>query len=134
MGKFIVRVSVILVAIYFITAFAVAQILHTNIFSSMYVILFEATVVVYCYSEGKYHCKYMKYTALSILISDTLSRLDYLFDFLSVSLHNLIPIVILNIGIGISLIKAITHFIKVFKIKYGRKQSVSNSSVGVISH
>lgn len=124
MSKFLVRVSVLFVAIYFIIAFVVAQTTNTNIFSSLYVLLFEAIVVVYCYSEGKYHCKYMKYTALSILISDTLTRLDYLYDFMSVSLHNLIPVTIICIGLGFSVAKALIHFYKVMLLKWKKTNLV----------
>lgn len=134
MGKFLVRVSVIAVGVYFLLSHIFAQFLGIDIRSNLYVLLFELLTVVYCCSEGKYHCKYIKYTAIALFISDALVRLDFAFNFLSVTLFNLVPITILTAGIGISLIKAITHFIKVFKIKYGRKQSVSNSSVGVISH
>jgi hypothetical protein len=59
----------------------------------------------------------MKYTALSIFLADTLTRLDYIFDFMSVSAHNLIPIGILALGIGTSITKAIMHFVRVMKLK-----------------
>jgi hypothetical protein len=118
MGKFLVRFSVLLIAIYFIIAFIVAQTLAINIFDDHYVVLLELITVVYTFSEGKYHCKYMKYTALSILLADTLTRLDYMFDFMSVTAHNLIPIAILAIGIGTSITKAFIHFYRVIKLKY----------------
>lgn len=118
MGKFLVRFSVLLIAIYFIIAFIVAQTLAVNIFDDHYVVLLELITVVYTFSEGKYHCKYMKYTALSILLADTLTRLDYMFDFMSVTAHNLIPIAILAIGIGTSITKAFIHFYRVIKLKY----------------
>lgn len=121
MGKGLVRIFVILVAIYFIVSYLVGQILGLNIFNSLYILLFELIVVVYCYSEGKYHCKFMKYTALAILISDTLTRLDYMFNFLSVTAHNIVPLTIMVIGLGTSLTKAFIHFNRVDKIKNGRK-------------
>jgi hypothetical protein len=62
----------------------------------------------------------MKYTALSILLADTLTRFDYLFNFMSVTAHNLIPIGILAIGIGTSITKAIMHFVRVVKLKNKR--------------
>lgn len=121
MGKGLVRIFVILVAIYFIVSYLVGQILGLNIFNSLYILLFELIVVVYCYSEGQYHCRFMKYTALAILISDTLTRLDYMFNFLSVTAHNVIPLIIMVIGITTSLTKAFKHFHRVNKIKNGRK-------------
>lgn len=118
MGKFLVRFSVLLIAIYFIIAFIVAQTMAVNIFDDHYVLLLELITVVYTFSEGKYHCKYMKYTALSILLADTLTRVDYMFDFMSVTAHNLIPIAILAVGIGTSVTKAFIHFYRVLKLKY----------------
>ena len=118
MGKFIVRMSIIMVAIYLILSCILAQFCGIDILTNAYTLLFELCVVVYTFSEGKYHCKYMKYTALSILLADTLTRLDYMFDFMSVTAHNLIPIAIVAIGIGTSITKAFIHFYRVIKLKY----------------
>ena len=117
MAKFLVRITIAFVAIYFIVAFLVAQRFGIDIMRNTYILLFELCVVVYTFSEGKYHCKYMKYTALSILLADILTRFDYLFNFMSVTAHNLIPIGILAIGIGTSITKAIMHFVRVVKLK-----------------
>lgn len=117
MEKFLVRITVIIVATFFVAQYVLAQLFGINIASNIYIPLFELCVVVYTFSEGKYHCKYMKYTALSILLADTLTRLDYIFDFMSVSAHNLIPIGILALGIGTSITKAIMHFVRVMKLK-----------------
>ena len=118
MGKFLVRLTIALVAIYFVVVFIIGQAFGINAYDNIYILLFELCVVVYTFSEGKYHCKYMKYTALSILLADTLTRLDYMFDFMSVTAHNLIPIGILAIGIGTSITKAFIHFYRVLKLKY----------------
>ena len=118
MGKFLVRLTIAIVAIYFVTVFIIGQAFGINAYDNSYILLFELCVVVYTFSEGKYHCKYMKYTALSILLADTLTRLDYMFDFMSVTAHNLIPIAILAVGIGTSVTKAFIHFYRVLKLKY----------------
>lgn len=118
MGKFLVRMTIVTVTIYQIIAYLIAELFGINIMYGDYILFFELCVVVYTFSEGKYHCKYMKYTALSILLADTLTRLDYMFDFMSVTAHNLIPIGILAIGIGTSITKAFIHFYRVIKLKY----------------
>lgn len=118
MGKFVVRMTIVTVTIYQIVAYLIAELTGIDISSNLYTLLFELCVVVYTFSEGKYHCKYMKYTALSILLADTLTRLDYMFDFMSVTAHNLIPIGILAIGIGTSITKAFIHFYRVMKLKH----------------
>lgn len=132
MGKFFVRLTLVFVAIYFLSAFLIAQYLGIDILLDFHIVPFELVTVVYCYSEGKYHCRYMKYTALSILLSDTLSRIDNHLDFLTVSAHNLIPISILALGVGTSITLAIRHFIQVTRLKNARK-TISNKKSG-ISH
>lgn len=122
MNKFLVRITIALVALYFMLMFILAQFFGVNIATNMYILLFELCVVVYTFSEGKYHCKYMKYTALSILLADTLTRLDYMFDFMSVTAHNLIPIAMLAIGIGTSITKAFRHFYRTIKLRYYGKE------------
>lgn len=117
MGKFIVRITVIVTAIYFVIAFLLAQLFGIDILYRNYSILFELCVVIYCFSEGKYHCKYIKYTALAILVCDMITHLDNRFDIMSASMHNIFPIIILAIGITIGIVKSIHHFILVRKLK-----------------
>lgn len=117
MGKFIVRVSIILTAIYFVISSLFAQILCIDILMPYYILLFELCVVVYAFSEGKYHCKYIKYTALALLLADTLTQLDNAFDFLTIEAHNLIPVTMIVIGIFIGVFLAIKHYIRVIKLK-----------------
>lgn len=117
MGKFLVRLTMVFVSLYFITSHIVAQCLGLDIVHDFYVLLFELCVVVYAYSEGQYHCKYIKHTALAILLSDTLTRLDNTCNFLSVNEHNLIPIVILAVGMSVSIISALHHFYRVIKLR-----------------
>lgn len=121
MGKFLVRLTIVFAGIYFLLSFVVAQILGEDIMHDFYVLLFELCVVVYAFSEGTYHCRYIKYTALAILLSDTLTRLDNTYDFLSVSEHNIIPIVILFVGMTMGVIKALYHFYKASKYKKQQK-------------
>ena len=127
MGKFIVRITIILTSIYMIIAYMCAQLLGVDILSDWYIAMFELCVTIYCYSEGMYHCKYIKHLSLAILLSETVTRLDNCFDFLSVFMHNIIPIFIFSIGILIALVKAIVHFIKVRRIENGRRNSYQES-------
>lgn len=77
MGKFLVRITVIFVAIYFIVAHLVAQFIGVDILSGNHVLLFELIAVLYSFEHGKYHCKFLRWTMLSIFIAELLSRLDY---------------------------------------------------------
>ena len=127
MGKFIVRITIIITSIFMIISYLSAQLFGIDIFSDWYIIMFELCVTIYCYSDGKYHCKYIKHLSLAILLSETITRLDNYFDFLSVFTHNIIPIFIFSIGVLITLVKAITHFIKVRRIINGRRNSYQES-------
>ena len=121
MGKVLVRFTTIGVAIYLIIAYLIAQLYGVDILTNTYTLLFELIVVVYAHSEGRYHCKYLKYTITSIFISECIARFDYLINFLSVSEHNTLPIVIIVCGIGMTTYKAIRHFIQVTKLNNKRK-------------
>lgn len=122
MGKFVVRITIVLVSIYFLISFIVAQRYRIDILDDYHTVLFELCVVVYCFSEGKYHCKFLKSTALAILLSDSISRLDNSFNFLSVDAHNYIPIYILALGIGTSITLALRHFYKVNQLRKKRNE------------
>ena len=120
MGKFLVRLTIVITALYFVLAYLIAQFLGIDIMFNNYSLLFELCVVVYCFSEGAYHCKYIKYTALSILICDIITQLDNRINFMTTSAHNLVPITILGIGILTGVFLAIKHFIRVKKLKKQR--------------
>ena len=126
MGKFLVRITIVFVGLYFLLSNLIAQILGIDIVHDFYVLLFELCVVVYTYSEGKYHCKHIKHTALAILLSDTITRLDNTYNFLSVNEHNFIPIVIMFAGLAISITSALVHFNKVLKLKKQRVYGNNN--------
>lgn len=121
MGKFLVIVTLILTSIYFLVAFYVAQFLGIDILNSCYTIMFELCVVVYCHSEGKYHCRFIKYLATSILVTDSISFLDNSLNFLSVSEHNAVGFCCIATGMGMTLYEAINHFYNVSKLKQKRK-------------
>lgn len=131
MGKAVVRISVIAVTIYFVAAYLCAQFLGIDILNDYHSIPFEICVVVYALSEGVYHCRYLKYTAITLPIVDLLSRLDNSYDFLSVAAHNLIPIGIIALGIATSLTLAIRHFIQVTRLRNERRKTLANKEGGI---
>lgn len=112
-GKFLVRISVIFLGIYFLLGYAIAFLFGENIHSDFYVIILEVIVVVYSYSEGKYHCRHLKHTAAAVCASDTITRVDYYFDIFTVNAIFVINATILAFGIGLSVFLSIRHFILV---------------------
>lgn len=123
MDKFITRLTIILVAAYFIISFVVAEAFAVDILRDSYILLFELCAVLYTFNSGKYHCKYIRWTGLSIFVCDTIAHLDYYFDFISVRWYNLILLSIVAIGVSTSLYKSINHFIKVSKWKRAKRQN-----------
>lgn len=120
MGRFLVRITIVFVALYLVLSYAIAQFIGIDILTPYYNVLFELCVVIYAFSEGKYHCKYIKYTALAILFADILTYADNYYDFLTVEAHNLIPVFIITSGILTGVVLAIKHYINVRKIKKQR--------------
>lgn len=120
MGKFLVRITIIFTSIYFLIAFYVAQFYGIDIIYDYYAMMFELCVVVYSYSEGRYHCKFIKHLAASVLVTDFITCLDNSLNFLSVSEHNGFGFCCISIGMGMTLYEAIKHFHDVSKIKRKR--------------
>lgn len=133
MGKFVVRITVVLTAIYLILSYLVAQTICIDVLRPYYNILFELCVVIYTFSEGKYHCKYIKYTALAILLADVLTYMDNSINFLTVEAHNLIPIFLIASSILLGVTLAIKHYIKVRKLKTRHDaRDIKNKEDGLI--
>lgn len=131
MGKFIVRLAIIGVAIYLIVAYLLAQFMGVDILTNTHTLAFELCVVIYSYSEGKYHCKFIKHTMLAIFISECVSRLNYEFGFIQeTNIANYIPAIILALGIGVSLTQALIHFHKVNKLKKIRNERRKETLIG----
>lgn len=72
----------------------------------------------------------MRWTAISILVVELLTRTDNTLNFLSVAAHNLVPIGILALGLGTTITLAIRHFIHVNRLRNARKRTISNQENG----
>jgi hypothetical protein len=115
MDKALTRITVIVVAIYLVASYILAQIFGIDILRYSYILLFESCVVAYTFCGGKYHCRYIRWTALSVLISDVISHTDYYFDYIPVSIYNIIPLSIIAVGITTSITLSVKHFYRVYK-------------------
>jgi hypothetical protein len=137
MHKAILRLTIIAVAIYFIVCYLFAQLFGIDLLRSTYVLLFELCLVLIVFNDNsKYFCKFIKWTMLSILVSDTVTHLDYYLNFLTVSVLNYFCAFVLCIGFGTSCTLAIRHFIQVIKIKKRRNESrqlIANETGGTIT-
>lgn len=128
MGKLFVRMTTITVAIYLLICYLFAQFVAVDIMSDWYAPLFELIVVIYSFSEGRYHCKYMKFLTLAIFVSDTITRIDNSLSIFSTSTHNLIPILLLSLAILYGTTMSIVHFARVMKNKNKQKIYATKSN------
>lgn len=128
MGKLAIRISVLLVAIYFIVYYTLLF-FEIDIWSQTYYLLFELCTCLCISKQGVYHCRYIKWTAYGILLSDTIVCIDNLFDVFPVNFMVFVPAIIIAVGLSTTTILAIDHYIKVkrlkkiWKIKEKRKTS-----------
>lgn len=117
MSKFAVRFTVIAVAIYLILCYVVEIAIGTNIWSQTYYLLFELCLCLCISKQGVYYCKYIKWTAYGILVSDTIVCLDNLFDIFPVNFMVFVPAIIIALGLLTTTCMAINHYIRVKRLK-----------------
>lgn len=117
MSKFLIRITVIAVALYFVLCYLVNFIFQIELWTEGYVLLFELCVCLCISKQGVYHCKYIKYTAYGILAADTLVCIDNLFDIFPTNWTVFIPPAVIIIGLLTTTTLAIRHFYRVQRIK-----------------
>ena len=116
MSKLLVRITVMLVAVYLIACY-IAALFGADIWCQWYYLLIELCVCLCVSKQGVYHCKYIKWTAYAILIVETLAYLDVLLDYLTAVAFIIIQTTILTAGIATTTTLAIRHYIKVRRLK-----------------
>lgn len=117
MSKLAIRLSVISVALYLILCYVVEVLFDINIWSQTYYLLFELCTCLCISKQGVYHCRFIKYTAYGILISDTLVCANNIFDFLPINWTVYLPPILISAGLMTTTTLAIRHFIKVQRLK-----------------
>ena len=122
MDKVITRITIVLISLYFVLCYLVAQYMGIDIMRNSYILLLELCVVSYTFCSGKFHCKFMRWTALSILLADIVSHTDYYFEYIPLEWYNFFPLCILALGIGTSITLALRHFYKVNQLRKKRNE------------
>lgn len=117
MSKTIIRVTIILVAAYLILCYLIALIFGCDVWSQSYYLLFELCTCLCISKQGVYHCKFIKYTAYCILISDCIVCLHNHFAILPQNYIVLLQAAIITFGLSTTLALAIRHFIRVKRLK-----------------
>ena len=116
MDKLLVRLFVVFTALYLIHTYIMAW-FGVECFSDAYIVMAELAICVVMSSQGKYHCKYMKFTAYGLTASDCITRIDNAFDILSVEASIILPLSIVMCSVAISFVLALRHYYRVLKLK-----------------
>ena len=117
MSKFIVRFTVITVAVYLILCYFSEVVLGVNIWNQSYYLLFEFCLCLCISKQGVYHCRFIKYTAYGILASDAIVCIDNAYDIFPVNFMVFVPAIIIAVGLLTTTTLAIRHFIRVQRLK-----------------
>ena len=116
MDKMFVRLFVVFTALYLIRTYIMAW-FGVECFSDSYIVIAELAICVVMSSQGKYHCKYMKFTAYGLTASDSVTRIDNAFDILGVEASIILPLSLIMCSVTISFVLALRHYYRVLKLK-----------------
>lgn len=116
MDKLLVRLFVVFTTLYFLCTYIMAW-YGVECFSDTYIVIAELVICVVMSSQGKYHCKYMKFTAYGLTASDSVTRIDNAYDILSVDAAIVLPLSLVMCSVTISFILALRHYYRVLKLK-----------------
>lgn len=121
MDKLLVRLFVVFTALYFLCTYIMAW-YGLECFSDEYIVMAELAICVVMSSHGKYHCKYMKFTAYGLTASDSVTRIDNAYDILSVDAAILLPFSLVMCSVTISFVLALRHYYRVLKLKSNKHE------------
>lgn len=116
MDKLLVRLFVVFTTLYFICTYTMAW-YGVECFSDSYIVMAELAICVVMSSHGKYHCKYMRFTAYGLTASDSITRIDNAYDILSVDAAIVFPLSFIMCSVTISFVLALRHYYRVLNIK-----------------
>ena len=121
MDKLLVRLFVVFTALYFLCTYTMAW-YGVECFSDAYIVMAELAICVVMSTQGKYHCKYMKFTAYGLTASDSVTRIDNAYDILSVDAAIVLPFSLIMCSVTISFVLALRHYYMVLKIKFKKHE------------
>ena len=121
MDKLFVRLFVVFTALYLIHTYIMAW-FGVECFSDAYIVMAELAICVVMSSHGKYHCKYMKFTAYGLTASDSVTRIDNAYDILGVEASIILPLSLVMCSVTISFVLALRHYYRVLKLKSNKHE------------
>ena len=117
MAKLAVRLFVVFATVCFVQTYIMAW-FGEEYFSDAYIVFAEVAICFVMSSQGKYHCKYMKFTAYGLTASDSVTRIDNAYDILSVDAAIVLPLSLVMCSVTMSFVLALRHYFGVLKLKY----------------
>lgn len=117
MDKLLVRLFVVFTALYFVNTYIMAW-FGIECFSDAYIVFAEVAICIVMSSHGKYHCKYLRFTAYGLTASDSVTRIDNAYDILSVDAAIVLPLSLIMCSVTISFVLALRHYYRLLKLKH----------------
>ena len=117
MDKLLVRLFVVLTTLYFLCTYTMAW-YGIECFNDAYIVMAELAICVVMSSQGKYHCKYMRFTAYGLTASDSITGIDNSYDILSVDAAIVLPLSLIMCSVAISFVLALRHYYRLLKLKH----------------
>lgn len=121
MDKLLVRLFVVFTTLYFLCTYIMAW-YGVECFSDAYIVMAEFAICVVMSSHGKYHCKYMRFTAYGLTASDSVTRIDNAYDILIVDAAIVLPLSLVMCSVTISFVLALRHYYRVLKLKSNKHE------------
>ena len=121
MDKLLVRLFFVFTTLYFLCTYIMAW-YGVECFSDAYIVMAELAICVVMSSHGKYHCKYMRFTAYGLTASDSVTRIDNAYDILSVDEAIVLPLSLVMCSVTISFVLALRHYYRVLNIKFKKHE------------
>lgn len=120
MNKFIVRFTIFYCGIYFLYVIYYSW-NGINVFSDTYRFLMEYCLFVLAKEHPEYHCKYARFLALSVFVTDTTTYIDGMFNIFPTAEAMLFVFsLIWSATIITTIYLAINHFRRARKVKKSR--------------
>lgn len=119
-NNLIVRFTILFCAIYFLVVLYYAW-NGENVFNDSYKLLLELCLFIQASENKKFNCRYIRFLALSLFLSDTITVLDMYLNFIP---NGIVACAVLSalwaIGIVTTIVLSINHFRKVRNINKRR--------------
>lgn len=117
MSKLFIRFTVIFVALYICSTYIASVFFEVDIWSAAYRVLFEIGISMCMTAQGRFHCRYLRWTMYGITAQDALVELDNFFDIFPADVIVIVPSLLIIAGLSTTLVLATIHYLKVRKIK-----------------